>query len=234
MRWIRPPIDLCLSVFPWAPFRATKAAVKLHTLLDLRGPIPRGLHVSAGHWHDVNMPRPSAPRTRRDLRHGPRLSGFRARLLALQQAGAFFVTRAKANTKTAPALFGPERPARRAFLCDQTVVLTGPATHQKYPLQLRRVRFRDHASQKTLVFLTNLFGPAPTTICALYKARWQVELFFKWVKQHLRITRFYGTSENGGEDPNLGGGLGSMCSWPLSRSASNWISRSTRCSRFSP
>ena len=187
-------IDLCLSVFPWAPFRATKAAVKLHTLLDLRGPIPRGLHVSAGHWHDVNMldrlrPEPAAiyvmDRAYLDF----------ARLLALQQAGAFFVTRAKANTKLRRLYSGPSD-RTQGILCDQTVVLTGPATHQKYPLQLRRVRFRDHASQKTLVFLTNLFGPAPTTICALYKARWQVELFFKWVKQHLRITRFYGTSEN--------------------------------------
>ena len=187
-------VDLCLSVFPWAPFRSTKAAVKLHTLLDLRGPLPSVLHVSAGRWHDVNMldhlrPEPAAiyvmDRAYLDFE----------RLLALQQAGAFFVTRAKVNTKLRRLYSGP-RDRTQGILCDQTVVLTGLATHQKYPLHLRRVRFKEHASQKTLVFLTNLFGPAPTTICALYKARWQVELFFKWIKQHLRITQFYGTSEN--------------------------------------
>ena len=192
-------IDLCLSVFPWAPFRTTKAAIKLHTLLDLRGSLPSGLHVSAGQWHDVNMldllrPEPTAiyvmDRAYLDF----------TRLLALQQAGAFFVTRAKANTKLR-RLYSSPSDRTQGILCDQTVVLAGPATHKKYPLHLRRVRFRDLDSQKTLVFLTNLVGPAPTTICALYKARWQVELFFKWIKQHLRITRFYGTSENAVKAP---------------------------------
>ena len=150
--------------------------------------------MSAGQWHDVNMldllrPEPTAiyvmDRAYLDF----------TRLLALQQAGAFFVTRAKANTKLR-RLYSSPSDRTQGILCDQTVVLAGPATHKKYPLHLRRVRFRDLDSQKTLVFLTNLVGPAPTTICALYKARWQVELFFKWIKQHLRINRFYGTSEN--------------------------------------
>lgn len=112
----------------------------------------------------------------------------------MQQAVAFFVARAKSNTKLR-RLYSAPSDRTPGLLCHQTVVLTGLSTHQKYPLHLRRVRFRDRASQKTLVFLPNLFGPAPTTICALYKARWQVELFFKWVKQHLRIPRFYGNSE---------------------------------------
>ena len=187
-------VALCRSVFPWASFRATKAAIKLHTLLDLRGPLPRFLHVSAGRWHDVNMldllpPEPAAiyvmARGYLDF----------ARLRARHQAGAFFVTRAKANTALRRLSSAPnDRP--QGILCDQTVVLSGPSTHKKSPLHLRRVRFKDRASQQTRIFLTNLFGPAPTTICALYTARWQIELFFKWVKQHLRITQFYGTSEN--------------------------------------
>lgn len=186
-------VDLCLSVFPWAPFRATKA-VKLHTLLDLRGPLPSFLHVSTGQWHDVNVldllsPEPAAiyvmDRAYLDFE----------RLLALQQAGAFFVTRAKANTALR-RLYSAPSDRTQGILCDQTVVLSGYYTHKKYPLHLRRVRVKDLDSQKTLIFLTNLFGPAPTTICALYKARWQIELFFKWVKQHLRIKQFYGTSEN--------------------------------------
>lgn len=187
-------VDLCLSLFPWAPFRSPKAAVKLHTLLDLRGPLPSFLHVSDGHWHDVNVldllsPEPAAisvmDRGYLDF----------TRLLALPQAGAFFVTRAKANT-TMRRLYSAPSDRPQGILCDQTVVLSGSYTHKKYSLQLRRVRFKDRDSQKTLIFLTNLFGPAPTTICSLYKARWQIELFFKWVKQHLRIKQFYGTSEN--------------------------------------
>ncbi len=187
-------VDLCLSLFPWAPFRSTKAAVKLHTLLDLRGPLPSFLHVSDGQWHDVNVldllsPEPAAiyvmDRAYLDFE----------RLLALHQAGAFFVTRAKANT-TLRRLYSAPSDRTQGILCDQTVVLSGYYTHKKYPLHLRRVRFKDLDSQKTLIFLTNLFGPAPTTICSLYKARWQIELFFKWVKQHLRIKQFYGTSEN--------------------------------------
>ena len=187
-------VDLCLSVFPWAPFRATKAAVKLHTLLDLRGPLPSFLHVSDGQWHDVNVldllsPEPAAiyvmDRGYLDFK----------RLLTLHQAGAFFVTRAKANTALR-RLYSAPSDRTQGILCDHTVVLSEYYTHKKYPLQLRRVRFKDLDSKKTLIFLTNLFGPAPTTICALYKARWQIELFFKWVKQHLRIKQFYGTSEN--------------------------------------
>lgn len=187
-------IDLCLSLFPWASFRSTKAAVKMHTLLDLRGNIPSFLHVSSGKVHDVNIldmmiPEPAAiyvmDRAYLDFE----------RLFAIHRAGAFFVTRAKSNASIRRVYSAPSDRAR-GIICDQTVALSGFYSHKHFPHHLRRVRFRDPASDKTLIFLTNLFGPPPTTICALYQSRWQVELFFKWVKQHLRIKKFYGTSEN--------------------------------------
>src|SRR6266568_6157325 len=187
-------IDLCLSVFPWAPFRSTKAAIKLHTLLDLRGAIPTFIHISDGKLHDVNVldlliPEPGAfyvmDRGYLDFE----------RLFALHQAGAFFVTRAKSNLD-ARRLYSAPTDRTTGIICDQTIALNGYYSQQHYPDQLRRIRLRDAESARTLVFLSNQFALPATTICALYKARWQVELFFKWVKQHLRIRRFYGTSEN--------------------------------------
>jgi len=187
-------IDLCLSLFPWAPFRSTKAAVKMHTLLDLRGNIPSFIHVSDGKVHDVNVldlmiPEPAAiyvmDRAYLDFE----------RLFALHEAGAFFVTRAKSNADLQRIYSAPSDRAQ-GIICDQTVALSGFYSQKSYPHYLRRIRFKDPETGKTLIFLTNLFGPPPTTICELYKARWQVELFFKWIKQHLRIKKFYGTSEN--------------------------------------
>jgi hypothetical protein len=187
-------IDLCLSLFPWAPFRATKAAVKLHTLLDLRGAIPSFIHISDGKLHDVNaldllIPEPAAiyvmDRGYLDF----------DRLFTLHQAGAFFVTRAKANTDFRRIYSAPSDRAH-GIICDQTIALSGFYSHQRCPIHLRRIRFKDPETGKTLIFLTNLCAPPAATICALYKARWQVELFFKWIKQHLRIKKFFGTSEN--------------------------------------
>lgn len=187
-------IDLCLALFPWAPFRATKAAVKLHTLLDLRGAIPSFIHISDGKLHDVNaldllIPEPAAiyvmDRGYLDF----------DRLFTLHQAGAFFVTRAKANTDFRRIYSAPSDRAH-GIICDQTIALSGFYSHQLCPIHLRRIRFKDPETGKTLIFLTNLFAPPAATICALYKARWQVELFFKWIKQHLRIKKFFGTSEN--------------------------------------
>jgi hypothetical protein len=187
-------IDLCLSLFPWAPFRSTKAAVKMHTLLDLRGNIPSFIHVSDGKLHDVNVldlmiPEPAAiyvmDRAYLDFE----------RLFALHEAGAFFVTRAKSNADLRRIYSAPSDRAQ-GIICDQTVALSGFYSQKSYPHHLRRIRFKDPETGKTLIFLTNLFGSPPITICELYKARWQVELFFKWIKQHLRIKKFYGTSEN--------------------------------------
>ena len=187
-------IDLCLSLFPWAPFRSTKAAVKMHTLLDLRGNIPSFIHISDGKMHDVNVldlmiPEPAAiyimDRAYLDFE----------RLFTLHDAGAFFVTRAKANSDLRRIYSAPSDRAQ-GIICDQTAALSGFYSQKSYPHHLRRIRFKDPETGNTLVFLTNLFGPPPMTICELYKARWQVELFFKWIKQHLRIKKFYGTSEN--------------------------------------
>ena len=187
-------IDLCLALFPWAPFRDAKAAVKLHTLLDLRGAIPTFIHISDGKLHDVNVldllsPEPGAfyvmDRGYLDF----------ARLYALHQAGSFFVTRAKSNSKFKRLV---SRPVERStgLICDQVVELTVFYSHQGYPERLRRIRFKDPETAKTLVFLTNNFALPALTIGALYKSRWSVELFFRWIKQHLRIKRFFGTSEN--------------------------------------
>ena len=186
-------IDLCLSVFPWAPFRTTKAAVKLHTLLDLRGNIPSFIHISDGKWHEVNVldmliPEPGAfyvmDRGYLDFE----------RLYALHQAGSFFVIGAKSNLKFERRY---SRPADRAagLICDQIGTLTGFYSTQHYPDTLRRIRIKD-AEGKTLVFLTNNTNLSAQTIAELYRCRWQIELFFKWIKQHLRIKSFFGTSEN--------------------------------------
>ena len=187
-------IDLCLSLFPWAPFRSTKAAVKMHTLLDLRGSIPSFIHISNGKLHDVRVldlliPEPGAfyvmDRGYLDF----------DRLYSLHQAGSFFVTRAKSNLD-ARRIYSAPTDRTTGVICDQTIALNGHYSEQHYPEHLRRIRFNDTKTGKRLVFLTNQTALPATIICALYKARWKVELFFKWIKQHLRIKRFYGNSEN--------------------------------------
>jgi len=187
-------IDLCLSVFPWAPFRSSKAAVKLHTLLDLRGNIPSFIFISDGKMHDVNI------LDQLLLEPGAFYVMDRGyidfeRLARLEDAGAFFVTRAKSNLKAQRRY---SRPVDRTsgLICDQTVVLTGYYSRQGFQKPLRRIKFNDPQTGKRLVFLTNNFALDALTIAKLYKCRWQVELFFKWIKQHLRIKAFFGTSEN--------------------------------------
>lgn len=186
-------IDLCRSLFPWALFRETKAAVKLHTLLDLRGSIPAFIHISDGKLHDVNvldllLPEPGAfyvmDRAYLDFE----------RLYALHRAGSFFVTRAKSNF-TFKRLVSRPVDRNTGLICDQVVELTVFYSSQGYPERLRRIRYRDPEGRR-LVFLTNHFELPAFTVCELYRCRWQVELFFKWIKQHLRIKRFFGTSEN--------------------------------------
>jgi len=187
-------IDLCLSLFDWAPFRSTKAAVKLHTLLDLRGSIPTFLHISDGKLHDVNvldiLPIEAGAFYVMDRGY----VDF-TRLYAMHQAGAFFVTRAKQGMDARRVYSSPTQRST-GVICDQRVMLNGFYSAKAYPEHLRRVRFKDPESGKTLVFLTNNTVLPALTIAALYKSRWQVELFFKWIKQHLRIKRFLGTSEN--------------------------------------
>jgi IS4 transposase len=187
-------IDLCLSVFSWAPFRSTKAAVKLHTLLDLRGNIPIFIHISDGKMHEVNildqlLPEPGAfyiiDRGFLDF----------TRLHRFHEAGSFFVTRGKSNLKIQRRYSHPvDRDT--GLICDQTVVLTGFYSHKGFETPLRRIRLKDPKTAKNLVFLTNNFALPAFTITELYRCRWQVELFFKWIKQHLRIKAFFGTSEN--------------------------------------
>lgn len=187
-------IDLCLSVFPWAHFRTTKAAVKMHTLLDLRGSIPSFIHISDGKMHDVRALDLLIPEAGAIYVMDRAYVDF-VRLHRLHLAGAFFVTRAKSNLD-AHRMYSAKTDRSQGLICDQTIALDGFYTQQDYPEPLRRIRFKDPETGKTLVFLTNNFTLPAATICALYKSRWQVELFFKWVKQHLRIQRFYGTSEN--------------------------------------
>ena len=187
-------IDLCLSLFDWAPFRTTKAAVKMHTLLDLRGCIPAFIHISDGKMHEVNV-----------LDFLPVEAGAFyvmdrgyldfARLYKMHQSGAFFVTRAKRGMD-ARRVYSAATDRSTGVICDQSIALNGYYIARYYPEHLRRIRFKDPESGKTLVFLTNNTSLPALTIAALYKNRWQVELFFKWIKQHLRIKRFLGTSEN--------------------------------------
>ena len=187
-------IDLCLAVFPWAHFRTTKAAVKMHTLLDLRGNIPSFIHVSDGKLHDVHALDLLLPEAGAIYVMDRGYVDF-VRLHRLHLAGAFFVTRAKSNMNAHRVYSAPTDRAT-GIICDQTIALDGHYTSQHYPEHLRRIRLRDAESGKTLVFLTNQFGLPAATVCPLYKSRWQVELFFKWIKQHLRIKQFFGTSEN--------------------------------------
>ena len=187
-------IDLCLSVFPWAPFRSTKAAVKLHTLLDLRGNIPSFIHISDGKMHDVNIldrlvPEPGAIYVMdRGYIDFERLGRF-------HEAGSFFVIRAKRNLK-AERRYSHKVDKSTGLLCDQTVTLTGFYSHKGFPAPLRRIRFNDPETGKRLIFLTNNSALPALTITQLYRQRWQIELFFKWIKQHLRIKAFFGESEN--------------------------------------
>ena len=187
-------IDLCLSLFDWAPFRSTKAAIKLHTLLDLRGAIPAFIHISDGKLHDVNVLDILLVEAGSFYIMDRGYLDF-VRLYAMHQAGAFFVTRAKENMNARRVY---SHPADRAsgIICDQRVMLNGFYSAENYPDHLRRIRFHDPDTGKTLVFLTNNTTLPALTIAALYKSRWQVELFFKWIKQHLRIKRFLATSEN--------------------------------------
>jgi len=187
-------IDLCLSLFDWAPFRSTKAAIKLHTLLDLRGSIPAFIHISDGKLHDVNVLDMLSFEAGAFYVMDRGYVDFE-RLYALHQAGAFFVTRAK-SPMDARRIYSAAVDRDTGVICDQRVMLNGYYSAKKYPEHLRRIRFKDPESGKTLVFLTNNTALPALTICALYKCRWQVELFFKWVKQHLRIKKFLGTSEN--------------------------------------
>jgi hypothetical protein len=187
-------IDLCLSLFPWARFRSTKAAVKLHTLLDLRGPIPTMISISVGKQADVRVldeliPEPGAfyvmDRAYVDF----------GRLFRFELAGAFFVTRSKAGVQLSRL---ESRPVDKStgVRSDQVVWLTLPKSIEHYPDRLRRVSYRDPEQGKALVFLTNNFDLPALTIAQLYQCRWRVELFFKWVKQNLRIKHFFGTSNN--------------------------------------
>ena len=187
-------IDLCLSLFGWAPFRSTKAAIKLHTLLDLRGNIPAFIHISDGKTHEVSvldiLPIEAGAFYVMDRGY----LDF-ARLYTMHQAGAFFVTRAKRGMN-ARRVYSMPTDRTTGVICDQRIVLNGYYSAKAYPEQLRRIRFTDPETGKMLIFLTNNTVLPALTIAALYKSRWQVELFFKWIKQHLRIKRFIGNSEN--------------------------------------
>ena len=187
-------IDLCLSVFPWAPFRSTKAAVKMHTLLDLRGNIPSFIFISNGKMHDVNILDDLLPEAGAFYIMDRGYLDFE-RLARLDDAGSFFVTRGKSNLK-AKRRYSHPVDRSSGLVCDQTVILTGFYSRQGFDRPLRRIKFNDPETDKRLVFLTNNFAQPARTITKLYKCRWQIELFFKWIKQHLRIKVFFGTSEN--------------------------------------
>lgn len=187
-------IDLCLSLFPWAHFRKRKAAIKLHTLLNLRGNIPSFIRITDGTVHDVNILDDLIPEPGSFYIMDRGYIDFQ-RLYLLKQESAFFVTRAKDNMKYERVY---SRPVDKStgLRCDQTIRLTGNITSKYYPEHLRRVKYFDKKNEKNLVFLCNNFTLPAIQIAQLYKCRWQVELFFKWIKQHLRIKSFYGTSEN--------------------------------------
>lgn len=187
-------IDLCLSLFPWARFRARKGAVKLHTLLDLRGSIPVFIRVTDALVHDVNILDEIIPEPGSFYIMDRAYLDF-ARLYRLDQCSAFFVTRARSNFAFR-RLYSHPVDKSTGLVCDQTIVLASFYPRKYYPEKLRRIRYVDPETEQRLVFLTNNFTLPALTIAQLYKCRWQVELFFKWIKQHLRIKAFYGTSEN--------------------------------------
>lgn len=187
-------IDLCLSLFPWATFRTHKAAIKLHTLLNLQTNIPSFLSISKGNVHDVRVLDELQIESGSVYVLDKAYIDF-ARLYQFTQAFAFFVTRAKSNLRF-HRLYSHAVEKTYGTLCDQTIRLVGAKSHQSYPDKLRRIKFLDAESDRMFVFLTNNFLlPAPT-IAQLYKCRWQIELFFRWIKQHLRIKSFFGTTEN--------------------------------------
>lgn len=187
-------IDLCLSVFPWAHFRHAKAAVKMHTLLDLRGNIPTFIHITDGKMHEVNVLDILIPEAGSFYIMDRGFTDF-ARWFTLHQAQAFFVIRGKSNLLCRRVY---SRPVNKStgLRCDQTIALTAPKACKDYPQHLRRIKLYDADHDRHLVFLTNNFDLPALTIAQLYRCRWQVELFFKWIKQHLRIKKFYGTTEN--------------------------------------
>jgi transposase len=187
-------IDLCLSLFPWAKFRKQKGAIKLHTLLDLRGNIPSFIEISDGSVHDVNILDILIPEAGSFYVMDRGYIDF-ARLYQLHLWNAFFIIRAKSNFKFR-RLYSHLVDKSTGLRCDQTIILTGINTSKDYPEKLRRIKYFDKETNKTFVFLTNNFTLPALTIAQLYKCRWQIELFFKWIKQHLRIKTFYGTSEN--------------------------------------
>jgi len=187
-------IDLCLSLFPWAKFRKRKGAVKIHTLLDLAGNIPSCIWITAGCVHDVNILDKLVPEAGAFYIMDRGYTDF-ARLYRVQQNLAFFVIRAKSNFQFR-RIYSAAVNKSTGLICDQTVVLTGVRTGKDYPEKIRRIKYFDRETKKRFVFLTNNFLLPAITIAKLYKCRWQVELFFKWIKQHLRIKAFYGTSEN--------------------------------------
>jgi transposase len=187
-------IDLCLSLFPWARFRKTKGAIKLHTLLDLRGSIPTFVSITDGKVHDVNILDELIPEPGSFYIMDRGYLDFE-RLYILHQCMAFFVIRSKKNTKFR-RLYSRTIDKSTGLRCDQTILLSGVNTAKQYPEKLRRVRFFDEQTDMRLSFLTNNFLIPALVVAELYRRRWQVELFFKWIKQHLRIKSFYGTSEN--------------------------------------
>ena len=187
-------IDLCMTLFPWARFRKTKSAIKLHTLMNLRGSIPEFIHISDGKMHDVNILDMLAPMPGAFYIMDRAYMDF-DRLHRLHLEKAFFVTRTKSNFKF-KRRYSHEVDKTTGVQCDQTIILTTHYPAKKYPETLRRVRYYDIERQKRLVFLTNNFQLPAETVAKLYKGRWQIEIFFKWIKQHLRIKSFFGTSEN--------------------------------------
>ena len=187
-------IDLCLSLFPWARFRKTKGAIKLHTLLNLRGNIPEFIHISEGKLHDVNVLDILVPEPGSIYVMDRAYLDFQ-RLYVLRQALAFFVTRAKRGFRF-KRRYSHRVDKSTGLRCDQTIILTGVHSSKDYPEPMRRIVYVDEENGKRFVFLTNNFVLPALTIALLYKARWQVELFFKWIKQHLRIKKFYGYSDN--------------------------------------
>lgn len=187
-------IDLCLSLFPWASFRKSKGAIKLHTLLDLRGSIPVFIKITDGLVHDVNILDELIPEPGSFYLMDRGYIDF-ARLYRINQNKAFFVTRTKSNFKFR-RLYSHQVDKTIGLKCDQTIMLTGFYSSKDYPEKLRRVRYYDKDNNEDLTFLTNNFAIPAITVAAFYKCRWKVELFFKWIKQHLRIKSFYGTSVN--------------------------------------
>ena len=187
-------IRLCLSLFPWATYRATKAAVKLHTLLDLRGNIPAFIHISDGRMHEMNVLDMLLPEAGAFYVMDRGFVDFEA-LHRFHLAGAFFVLRARSNLHVQRRYSAPVD-RTTGLICDQTVLLKLYYSHQHFPEALRRIKIRDVESGDSIVLLTNNFILPALTIGDLYRCRWQVELFFKWIKQHLRIKAFFGTSEN--------------------------------------